>query len=249
MIDLKEKVVLVTGGTRGIGAAIAKSFGRGGASVAVAGRTMDDEVKRNLEALRILSPGLLSVVADVADPQAAAETVRKTIGKFGRLDFLVHAAGGPAPGRIDELTVAEWMGAFDIHVHAVFHLFREALPYLSQRGGSVLLISSAAGLRGCPGTVAYQVVKGALPQFVRALARDHAAQSIRVNAVAPGIVRTRFHASMPEAAKQNNLQNRIPLAREGTPEDVAEIAMTLVTNEFITGETVAIDGGMTMRMV
>jgi NAD(P)-dependent dehydrogenase (short-subunit alcohol dehydrogenase family) len=249
MIELKDKVALVTGGTRGIGAAIAKSFGRGGASVAVAGRTMDDEVRRNLEALRSLSPGLLSVVADVADPGSAAETVRKTVGKFGRLDFLVHAAGGPAPGRIDEIAVEDWMAAFDIHVHAVFHLFREALPYLSQRGGCVLLVSSVAGLRGCPGTVAYQVVKGALPQFVRALARDHAAQSIRVNAVAPGIIRTRFHAAMTDAAKQRNLQERIPLAREGTSEDVAEITMSLATNEFITGETVVIDGGMSMRMV
>jgi NAD(P)-dependent dehydrogenase (short-subunit alcohol dehydrogenase family) len=249
MIGLKDKAVLVTGGTRGIGAAIATSFGRAGASVAVAGRSVDDEVKQNLETLRSVSPALLSVVADVANPAAAAETVRKTVERFGRLDFLVHAAGGPAPGRIDQLTVEEWMAAFDIHVHAVFHLFREALPYLGLRGGGVLLISSVAGLRGCPGTVAYQVVKGALPQFVRALARDHAAQQIRVNAVAPGIVRTRFHEAMTEAAKRNNLENRIPLAREGTPEDVAEIAMAVVTNEFMTGETVVVDGGMSMRIV
>src|SRR5262245_32823180 len=120
MIDLKDKAVLVTGGTRGIGAAIARSFGKSGASVAVAGRTVDAEANESLEAIRIASPALLSIVADVANPESARETVRKTVDKFGRLDFLVHAAGGPAPGRIDELTTEQWMSAFDIHVHAVF---------------------------------------------------------------------------------------------------------------------------------
>jgi NAD(P)-dependent dehydrogenase (short-subunit alcohol dehydrogenase family) len=122
-------------------------------------------------------------------------------------------------------------------------------PLLARAGGSVTLLSSAAALRGCPGTVAYQVVKASLIQLARALARDHAAENIRVNCVAPGIIRTPFQDSMTEAARQNNLANRIPLGREGTPEQVASLILQLIENNFITGETMVIDGGMSMRMV
>jgi NAD(P)-dependent dehydrogenase (short-subunit alcohol dehydrogenase family) len=110
-------------------------------------------------------------------------------------------------------------------------------------------LSSAATLRGCPGTVAYQVVKASLIQLARALARDHAAENIRVNCVAPGIIRTPFHDAMSETVRENNLRNRIPLVREGTPEQVASLILQLITNGFITGETFTIDGGMSMRMV
>jgi NAD(P)-dependent dehydrogenase (short-subunit alcohol dehydrogenase family) len=117
-----------------------------------------------------------------------------------------------------------------------------------RRGGAIILISSAAGIRGCPGNFAYQVVKGALPQFAQALARDFAAENIRVNCVAPGIIRTGFHKAMTPEQQRNNLENRIPLAREGTPEQVADLIHHLVTNDYITGETIAIDGGLTMRI-
>ena len=162
--------------------------------------------------------------------------------------MLVHSAGGPAPGTIMDLTAESWMQAFAVHVHPVFHLFRAAQPWLKTQGGAVLLVSSVAGLRGCPGTVAYQTVKGALIPLAKALAFDNATDNIRVNVIAPGIIRTRFHDKMSDAAKAHNLANRIPLRREGTVEDVAEAAMTLIRNEFITGETLVVDGGMSMRV-
>jgi NAD(P)-dependent dehydrogenase (short-subunit alcohol dehydrogenase family) len=111
------------------------------------------------------------------------------------------------------------------------------------------MIGSAAGIRGCPDTIAYQTVKGALPQMARALARDHGREGIRVNVLEPGIIRTRFHAAMSPEAERNNLENRIPLRRFGAPEHVATAALELLTNPFITGETLVIDGGMSMRMV
>ena len=165
------------------------------------------------------------------------------------MDYVVAAAGGAHPGKITDLSVDEWQSAFAIHVHAVFHLFRAAHASLAERGGAFLMIGSAAGRRGCPGTIAYQTVKGALPQMARALARDHGHEGIRVNVVEPGIIRTRFHAAMTPEAEKNNLENRIPLARFGTPENVATAAVELLTNPFITGETLVIDGGMSMRMV
>jgi NAD(P)-dependent dehydrogenase (short-subunit alcohol dehydrogenase family) len=110
------------------------------------------------------------------------------------------------------------------------------------------MISSVAGLRGVHFNLAYQVAKGALPQFARALAREVADENIRVNCVAPGIIRTRFHEHMTPEQKQYNLEHRIPLHREGTPEQVATLIAEVVTNDYVTGETFTIDGGLTMRI-
>jgi len=110
------------------------------------------------------------------------------------------------------------------------------------------LVSSVAGTRGIHTNVAYQVVKGAVPQFTRALAREFAEENIRVNCVAPGIIRTRFHDKMTAEQKRHNLEHRVPLHREGTAEQVAELIAELVANDYITGEMVTIDGGLTMRI-
>jgi NAD(P)-dependent dehydrogenase (short-subunit alcohol dehydrogenase family) len=114
--------------------------------------------------------------------------------------------------------------------------------------GAITLISSAAGIRGIKTNVAYQAVKGLLPQLARALAYEFAGDNIRVNCVAPGVIRTDFHAQMPPEVKRHNLETRIPLHREGTPEQVATLIRELVTNDYITGETVSVDGGLTMRI-
>ena len=113
----------------------------------------------------------------------------------------------------------------------------------------MLFISSAAGIRGCPGAITYGTVKGAIIQFTRALARELGDLNVRVNCLAPGIIRTRFHETMTAEQQKHNLANRITIHREGTVEDVAHAARTLVTNDFITGETLVIDGGMTMQIV
>lgn len=246
--DLKDMVALITGGTRGIGLAIAEALAARGAKLVLNGRTGDAEVEAALANLR-KETEVEFIAGDASDPAVARKLVDGTEKRFGRLDYLVPAAGGPHPGRITDLTPEAWEDAFRIHVHAVFHIFRAAHPLLAKRGGSVLLIGSVAGLRGVPGIIAYQTVKGALPQMARSLARDHAAEDIRVNVVEPGIIRTRFHASMTPEAERNNLDNRIPLKRFGTAENVATAAVELLTNPFITGETLVIDGGMSMRMV
>ncbi|HSH15453.1 MAG TPA: SDR family oxidoreductase, partial [Verrucomicrobiae bacterium] len=138
---------------------------------------------------------------------------------------------------------------FDVHVHAAFYLSRAAVPHMKKRKeGSIILISSTAGKLAIPSNIAYQVVKGALPHFARALARELAPDNIRVNCVAPGVIRTRFHDGMSEAQKRLNLEQRIPLRREGTPEQVASLIVELVSNDYITGDTVTIDGGLTMRI-
>ena len=246
MYKIANKLAIITGGTRGIGLAIADALLRSGGSVVLNGRSETDEAAAL--ASEFGPERVMLDFGDVSDPGFVQGLVDRSVKKFGRLDIIVHSAGGPVPGTIVELTTDTWMQAFAIHVHPVFHLFKAAHASLAKEGGSVLLISSVAGLRGCPGSVAYQTVKGALIPLARALAFDNAKSGIRVNVLAPGIVRTRFHSSMQEATKQHNIKNRIPLQREGSTADVAEAAMALITNEFITGEVLTIDGGMSMRI-
>jgi 3-oxoacyl-[acyl-carrier protein] reductase len=162
---------------------------------------------------------------------------------------LVHNAGGPAPGKIDDVTPELWRHTMDLHVNANFYLVKAALPHLRKtREGAIITVSSTAGIRGVPGAIAYATAKGAIPQFTRSLARDLADDNIRVNCVAPGVIRTRFHADMTAERKELNLKHRIPLHREGTSEQVAEVVALLITNDYITGETIVIDGGLTSRI-
>ncbi len=250
-MNLDGKVCLITGGSSGIGAATAREFARRGADIAICGLPADEElaesVKRDVESLNRRA---LAISADVAEPAEALRCVERTIGAFGRLDILVHCAGGPAPGGLLDVEPGAWYKAFDIHVHAIYHLARSAVPYMAkQGGGAILLISSAAGSRGCAGAIAYGVVKGAIPQFTRALARELADFNIRVNCVSPGIIRTRFQDYLTPEQVQNNIRNRIPLHREGRPEEVAAALAALAENDFITGADIPVDGGMAMRMV
>jgi NAD(P)-dependent dehydrogenase (short-subunit alcohol dehydrogenase family) len=248
-MDLHGKVALVTGGTKGIGAATAVELARRGADLAICGRHDDDQARATRSQIEALDRRGRLIVADVGRPEDASRSVAEAAAALGSVDVLVHCAGGLVQGGLLEVTPEAWHAAFDVHVHAVYHLCRAAVPLMQKRGeGSIVLISSVAGIRGIPMHLAYQVVKGALPQFARALARLHADDNIRVNCIAPGIIRTRFHEGMTPEQKKHNLDNRVPLHREGTPEQVATLIAEVATNDYVTGETLTIDGGLTMRI-
>jgi 3-oxoacyl-[acyl-carrier protein] reductase len=248
-MELISKVALITGGTSGIGAATALALARGGADIALVGRHASDTASQTQTAIRALGRLCEIILADVAIPAEADRCVHEAAAWLGRLDILVHAAGGPAGGNIMDVAPETWHAAFAVHVDAAYYLCRAAVPYLRKQGeGAIILVSSVAGLRGVPNAIAYCTAKGAVLEFTRALARDLAGDNIRVNCVAPGVIRTPFHANMTPETKANNIANRIPLHREGYPVDVADVIRMLVTNEFITGESVTIDGGMTSRV-
>jgi NAD(P)-dependent dehydrogenase (short-subunit alcohol dehydrogenase family) len=248
-MDLRGKVCLVTGGTSGIGAATALLLAQKGALIVAVSRTAKAP-NSLLCGIEAHGAAFHFVQADVADPAACRDCIDQVVSRFGRLDVLVHSAGGAVPGSLCTVTDEDWMNAFAVHVHSIFHLTRAAAPHMAAQGeGAIILIGSAAGLRGCLGALAYGVVKGALPQFARNLARELAGQRIRVNCVSPGVIRTPFQDFLTAEQVANNINNRIPLHQEGSPADVARLIISLIENDFITGENVVIDGGMTMRMV
>jgi NAD(P)-dependent dehydrogenase (short-subunit alcohol dehydrogenase family) len=248
-MELTNTVALVTGGTKGIGAATAIALAERGADVAVVARHLDAEAQQVREKIELLGRRCLLIAADMGQPEDATRCAQQTAQQLGAVDVLVHSAGGAVRGKLLELTPEIWREAFAVHVDAIFHLCRAVVPAMQRKkAGAIVLVSSVAGLRGLKFGLAYQVVKGALPQFARGLACELADDNIRVNCVAPGIIRTPFHAAMTPEAKQHNIENRIPLHREGTPEQVAGVIRELVCNDYITGETFTVDGGLTMRI-
>lgn len=248
-MQLKNKVALVTGGTKGIGAATAILLAQQGADLAIVGRHQDEQALKTKNAIESAGRKCLLISADMAKPQDAISCVNQANDRLGSLDVLIHCAGGNVTGSLLEVTPEAWYEGFDVHVHAVFHLCRSALPIMRQKTeAAIVLVSSVAGIRSLPTNIGYQVVKGAILQFTRALAHEFADHNIRVNAVAPGVIRTDFHKNMTPQQKKLNLDQRIPLHREGTPQQVAQLISELVTNDYITGQTVTIDGGLTMRI-
>jgi NAD(P)-dependent dehydrogenase (short-subunit alcohol dehydrogenase family) len=249
-MDLLDKVCLVTGGTSGIGAATALTLAKRGADVAVLGYSGCAKAEELKQQVTALGRKFYCTGGDVARPDECRRFVEEAALALGGADALIHSAGGLFPRGFLEVDPQDWYRAFDVHVHAAFHLCRAVVPLMQKKGGgAIVLISSAAGLRGCKGATAYGIAKGAIPQFVRAVAREVADFNIRVNAVAPGVIRTPLQDGLTAEQVSNNLKNRIPLHREGSPQNVAEAIALLITNEFITGETLTIDGGMTMRIV
>lgn len=246
----KKKVALITGGSRGIGAATAVAIAKLGYDIAIVSRSAGQEALETANRVKSSGVECLSLKGDMAVPEQCHAVVIKTAETLGGVDCLIHNAGGLNPGTLlDEGLEATWYLAFDVHVHAAFHLVRSAVPFMKKRGGgAVVFVASVAGLRGITGAIPYSTVKGALYQFARSASAELSDYAIRVNTISPGITRTQFHKNMSEEQKQINLTQRIPLHKEGQPEQIAHGIAFLVSNEYITGENLTIDGGLTMRM-
>lgn len=248
-MKLNDKVALVTGGTLGIGAAIVRDLATRGANIAIAARNLGEPADELRSEVEQLGRKYLAMTGDMGIADDCFAVVEKTIAELGRLDVLVLNAGGPSFGRIEDISIEQWRSTMAVHVDALFYLCKAAIPHLKKQSeGVIITVASTAAILGVPGAIAYATAKGAVPQFTRCLARDLADDNIRVNCIAPGIIRTRFHKDMPLDRKQINIDQRIPLHREGTAEQVAEAVSLLVTSDYITGETIVIDGGLSSRI-
>ena len=246
-----SRLVLVTGGSRGIGAATALLAARQGYTVAVnytANSLAADEVVRQI---RAGGGQAMAVQADVSKEADVLAMFEKIDAKFGRLDGLVNNAGiVDSTSRVDAMTLARWQRMFEVNVFSSFMCAREAVKRMSTRygggGGSIVNVSSAAARLGAPGQyVDYAAAKGAIDTFTVGLAKEVAAEGIRVNAVRPGIIDTDIHASGGLPGRARDMAPQVPMQRAGSAEEVAESIVWLMGAQasYTTGALLDVTGG------
>jgi 3-oxoacyl-[acyl-carrier protein] reductase len=229
----------VTGGSRGIGRAIALELARAGASVTLSYRSGKEEAE---EVAR--ESGARAVQADVAD----AEEAKRLVGEAGDLDILVNNAGVTRDGVIARMSDEDWNDVIATNLGGVFHTCRAAVRgMMKRRSGSIVNISSIVGVHGNPGQTNYSASKAGIIGFTKALARELGVRGVRANVVAPGYVDTRLTQVIADEMKEVMLANT-PLGRFGQPEDIAGAVRFLCSDEaaFITGEVLLVDGGLGM---
>lgn len=249
MGEMSDKVALITGASSGIGRATAFKFASEGAKVALVARNGDKltEIAKEIEAN---GGEARAIAADVTREADIERVVRETVEAFGGIDVLVNAAGIIATGTIETTGLEDWDYMMNVNVRAPFYLIQCALPYLSERKGNVVNVSSVTGIRAFPGVLAYCVSKAAVDQLTHCAALELASKGVRVNAVNPGVVVTSLHrrGGMSEeayAAFLEHSKTTHPLGRVGQPEEVAELIYFLASPRagWITGGSYPIDGG------
>lgn len=240
---------IVTGATSGIGHATALKLVSDGYAILAVGRDRS-ALSETEKTIRQHGGTCATLQADVVAADAPAAIVSAAVERFGGIDALVNAAGIIGSGTVENTSDEAWDQMMDINTRAPFRLMRAAMPYLVQRKGAVVNVSSVTGIRSFPGVLAYCVSKAAVDQLTRCAALEVASKGVRVNAVNPGVVVTNLHrrSGMAEpqyAAFLEHSKDTHPMGRPGTPEEVANLIAFLVSDRsgWITGETIAIDGG------
>jgi len=246
-MDLQGKIALITGGGTGIGRAIALSFAREGAGVAVNYSRSEKEATATAEEIRDLGAPALAVKADVSQDAQVREMVDKVMKECGRLDILVNSAGTTTfveMADLEGLTEEIWDSNLAVNLKGTFFCCRAAAHAMkSGDGGNIINISSIAGTTGIGSSMAYCASKAGVICLTKSLARTLAPE-IQVNTIAPGFVISRWTADWPEFRETN--EEATPLKRVATPADVAEAALFLVRSDFVTGQAIIVDGGKSL---
>lgn len=247
---LQGKHALVTGGGTGIGKAISLGLARSGATVVVNYSRSRDEAEATVREIGHSGGTACAVQADVTIEQQVAALIQAAVDTFGGLDILVANAGGrTADAPTQELTGAQWDEGLNLNCKSVFLCVKHAIPHLPPKTGRIIITSSISARSGAgPGMVVYAAAKGAINNMVRNWAKELAPRGITVNAIAPGVIRTRLHAKFTPPDEYQALIKRIPLGRDGLPEDCVGATLLLAGEggSYMTGQTIEINGGMSM---
>jgi 3-oxoacyl-[acyl-carrier protein] reductase len=241
MSDLKGRIALVTGGSRGIGRAVALALAKAGADVAVNYRTREREAAEIVDAIRAEGRRVVAVAADVAKRHSVEAMMSEVRAQLGSVDVLVNNAGVATVRGLDDLTEDDFDAAIATNLKSAYLCIDAVLPAMrAQRWGRIVNMSSLAARGGGAVGVHYNASKAGLEGLTRGYAARLAAEGITVNAVAPGLIDTEMAAPL----KQAGHAARIPVGRFGAPEEVADTVMMLVGNAFVTGQTISVNGGL-----
>ena len=245
---LTGKTAVVTGGSRGIGRAICIELAKQGANVVVNYSGSEDKAKQVVSEIEQLGAKAIAVQANVADSAAVDSMMKQAIEVFGTLDILVNNAGITRDNLLMRMKEQEWDEVVDTNLKGVF-LCTKAVTrqMMKQRAGRIINISSIVGVAGNPGQANYVAAKAGVIGLTKTCAQELASRNILVNAIAPGFITTEMTDSLPEELKEAMLK-QIPLAKLGQPEDVAKAVVFFASDQanYITGQTLHIDGGLVM---
>jgi 2-deoxy-D-gluconate 3-dehydrogenase len=244
--QLNDKKALVTGGSRGLGRAIALALAEAGADVAVASRSLDvlGQVVNEIQSKKRDS---FAVEVDVAESDSVANMVEATVAHFGRIDILVNSAGVAWTERIVDMNDGTWDWVVKTNLYGTFYCCRQVgQVMIRQKSGSIINLASIAGVKGPPSLGAYAASKGGVMALTKVLALELVRYDIRVNAIAPGYFRTDMNAAAfddPDIGPK--ISKRIPMRRPGNPEEIGPLAVFLAGDDssFVTGEVYSISGG------
>jgi acetoacetyl-CoA reductase len=248
-LNLQGAVAVVTGGSRGIGAAICEELGRGGAKVVVNYAGSEGPAQEVADKINQIGGGgeAVAIQADVSDPEDAQKLIDQAIEQFGRVDILVNNAGMNIDAAMDKLDVDSWDQVVQLDLNGCFYTVHAALPHMTEQGsGEIVNMSSFVGEAGNMGQANYSAAKAGLLGFTKTAALELAGNGIAVNAVCPGFIETDMTDAIPDEM-QEKITKTIPMGRFGQPEDIAQAVRFCIENEYMTGATLDINGGVYMR--
>jgi 3-oxoacyl-[acyl-carrier protein] reductase len=248
-LDFKDQVVLVTGASSGIGAAVARAFGQLGARTVLHYHRSAEGAESTQRSIEEAGGTATTLRADVSDSDQAASLVDRVHEQHGRIDVLVNNAGDLVRrSPVSELSDDEYQRIMDVNLTSVFSTCRKAVPLMQRQGsGAIVNVSSvAARTGGGGGSVVYATSKGAVSTFTRGLAKEVAGDGVRVNAVAPGIIATPFHDRHTADDQMKAMLSSIPMGRAGSPDDCVGAVLFLASTTmsgYVTGQTIEVNGG------
>jgi 3-oxoacyl-[acyl-carrier protein] reductase len=243
---LSEKVAIVTGGARGIGAALVRTLCREGATCLFTYKSSSSQAEALAQEIRESGGRAVPVMLDVRDYDGARRLVTQAKEDFGGIDILINNAGITRDRSLMMMSRGEWSEVLDTDLTGVFNMSQSCITtFLKQKSGNIVNISSVSGIKPMPGQVNYSAAKAGVIGFTKSLAKEVAPYNIRVNAVAPGFIETDMLMQLHEKQRVKVL-DEIPLGRFGMPEEVARTVLFLVSDEaaYITGQVIQIDGGL-----